>query len=309
MHSTRPADQPTTAAKLQEVRQYLSNLDPELLTESLANHYAGQASKSAEIRRANLAQLLPHLNDKLEDEVKALLSLQRSIQEEDETNAKERALGRAFNAQRRRDERQLIMFNLELLRLNPTPEGLTEQELRHHQEITTETMNRLTEALENLRTRGKLVEPETFDKKQTIAPRRNLRREEAIRRTEMIRELTQFCELVEQVVAGKKIVDDATMAELIDRAQAYLSPDEHIKEYSETEDYRSTRRLIDNSSSHEKKIALRVEAEDRYDGMDWSNPYEKKPDAPKKEPSAIYVDGGNIPNPKLYPPKPKGQDP
>ena len=123
MHSPLPADQPTTAAKLQEVRQYLSNLDPELLTESLANHYAGQADKSAEIRRANLAQLLPHLNDKLEDEVKALLSLQRSIQEEDETNAKERALGRAFNAQRRRDERQLIMFNLELLRLNPMPEA------------------------------------------------------------------------------------------------------------------------------------------------------------------------------------------
>ena len=125
----------------------------------------------------------------------------------------------------------------------------------------------------------------------------------------MIRELTQFCELVEQVVAGQKIVDDATLEDLITRAQAYLAPDEHIKEYSETEDYRSTRRLIDNSSSHEKKIALRVEAEDRYDGMDWSNPYEKQPDAPKKEPSSIYVDGGNIPNPKLYPPKTQSPSP
>ena len=146
MHTNADSPSPT-AAQLAEVRQYLSALDPELLAEAFSNHYAAEAGKSAEIRRANLAQLLPHLNDKLEDEVKALLSLQRSIQEEDETNAKERALGRAFNAQRRRDERQLIMFNLELLRLNPTPEGLTDQERKHHQEITTETMNRLTGSL------------------------------------------------------------------------------------------------------------------------------------------------------------------
>ena len=273
---------------------------------------ATHAEHSQIARRATLAKLLPELNTKLEDEVQGLLSFQRSIQEEDAANAKERALGRTFNAERRREERQLILFNLELLRLSPEPKGLTEQERKHHQDLTTETMNRLSEALANMRTRGKLVEPETFDKKRTVAPRRNLRREEATRRTELICELTQFCELIEAVVAKRKIVTDDTLEDLIARARAYLSPQETETEYTASEGYRKTRRLIDRRSSHEEDIQLRVESEDRYADLDWSNPYEEsaKPKE-KKEPGHIFVDGGSIPNPKLYPPKPKpqGQDP
>ena len=301
--------------------------DPSRIAEILASVSRGALCRALEreaeetgaemgaARRALLAKFLPQLNLKLEDELKGLISLQKSIQEEDKTNAKERAIGRAFNSERRRFERQLVILNLELLKLKPAPEGLTEAEREQHEIYQAETMEKLSCALDNLRTKGKLVEAEPPYPKRTIAPRRNLRREELERRTSLIKELTAFCEVVEGVVAGERIVDDKTMQDLITRARAYLTtegseteqPVSESVEYSTTEDWQYTQRLIDKRTPYSETLSTRAETAERERIEDETEDNPKTPEVSKRaEPSSIFVDGGYIPNPKLYP---KSQSP
>ena len=372
-----------------------------VISVEVERYLAGCARDSSLARRATLAKLLPRLNAKLEDELEGLISLQKSIQEEDKANAKERAIGRAFNSERRRFERQLIILNLELLKLKPMPEGLSEAEREQHEIYQAETMEKLSYALDNLRRRGKLVEAEPPYPKRRVVPRRNLRREELERRASLIRELTAFCEVVEGVVAGERIVDDETMADLITRARAYLSSEESAieqttsesepksadtegafaqagdtagatprrggdtagatprrggeletkpeglkskpvgLEYSTTEDWQYTQRLIDKRTPYKETLSSRAEKTEREriedEAEDRDNPEategSKNPTSkdtegatprrggdtegatprrggdtegatPRRggEPSSIFVDGGYIPNPKLYPP-------
>ena len=239
----------TTAAKLGEVRQYLSSLSPDLLAEAFANHYADQADKTNEVRRATLAKFLPRLNDRLKDEIQGLLHFQQSISDEDKTNSEERALGRAFNKEIRRMERSAILHNLHMTRMRPEPKDATEEELDDYRKRAAMAELHWEESLRYLRNTGHLVPREKYQK-QVVPPRRNLRREEAKRRVEMIRELTQFCEVVEKVVRGTKIVTDEALDDLIQRARVYLDDIEaeaqgseeskipFTREYMETQEYK-----------------------------------------------------------------------
>ena len=237
MQAERPAPYEVTAPEAGEVCRYLSSLDPELLTESLANHYADQADKTNEVRRATLAQTLPYLNARLKDELQGLLHFQNSLEAEDQANSHERALGRSFNAERRRQERQAILHNIEQLRLQPMPEGLNQAEQKEHKRAQELTLCRLETALEHLRTNKRLTQEES-PPKRPVPPKRNHRREEAARRTALIRELTQFCEVVESVVAGEKIVNEETLEALIRQAHAYLESEN--LDSNETPDYTTT---------------------------------------------------------------------
>ena len=138
---------------------------------------------------------------------------------------------------------------------------------------------------------GSLWKPEPPYPKRRVVPRRNLRREELERRASLIRELTAFCEVVEGVVAGERIVDDETMADLITRARAYLATEESAieqptsesepkpadtagatprrggdtegatprrggeLEYSTTEDWQYTQRLIDKRTPYSETLS------------------------------------------------------
>ena len=296
MHTNADSPSPT-AAQLGAVCQYLSDLDPALLAEAFSNHYAEEAGKSAEIRRATLATFLPRLNDRLKDEIEGLLHFQKSISDEDKVNNEERAMGRAFNKEMRHMERKTVLHNLHMTRARPEPEDATEEELDNHRKKAAMEELRWEEALNHLRNTGHLI-PRQKLPKQTVPPRRNLRREEAKRRVEMIRELTQFCELVEQVVRGSKIVTDEALDDLIQRARVYLNDIDEAeaqqseepkipftREYMETQEYKDFHAhyyegKIPKPSALKQKYLAQIEAqlderdeyireqEEKY-GKDW----------------------------------------
>ena len=194
------------------------------------------AQDSQVARRATLAKLLPHLNARLEEEAQGLLDFQKFIQDEDKENAQARTRGRAFNAELRRKEQAALLFNLEFLKFQEIREGLDEATLQRYQKINDEFLPQLEQALTRHRQTGKLSKDHAKPK-VAIPPRRNHRREELARRTALIKELTQFCEVVESVVAGTHIVDDETLADLVSRARAYLSDNQNNHKFYEDEIY------------------------------------------------------------------------
>ena len=227
--------------KVGEVRDLLASLDADTLADAFVAHYADHATHSALARKAVLAKMLPHLNARLEDEAQGLLDFQKSVQDEDAVNAKERALGRAFNAEMRRQERAAMFHHLKLLEPELAPEGADQHTKLRHKYAYERLTHKLEEALVRYEHTGRLAKQEP-QPRRVIPPRRNYRREELARRTALIKELTQFCEVVESVVAGTHIVDDGTLADLITRARSYIGannqePTQSCVEYDESQEY------------------------------------------------------------------------
>ena len=212
-------------------------------TDAQVQAYLAHHAENAQIfRRATLAKMLPQLNARLEDEVQGLLTFQKSVQDEDAVNAKERALGRAFNAEMRRQERAAMFHHLKMLEPQRAPEGADQHTQLRHKYAYERLTHKLEEALVRYEHTGRLAKQEP-QPRRVIPPRRNYRREELARRTALIKELTQFCEVVESVVAGTHIVDDGTLADLITRARSYIGannqePTQSCVEYDESQEYR-----------------------------------------------------------------------
>ena len=213
--------------KVGRVRDYLATVDAETLADALGVHYANHADQNALARRATLAKLLPQLNDRLEDEVQGLLDFQKSIQNEDKENAQARARARSFNAEQRRKEQAALLFNLEFLKFQAIGENLDEATLQRYQKINDEFIPQLEQALTRHQQTGKLSKDHA-EPKVAVPPRRNHRREEIARRTALIKRLSEFCELVESVVAGRRIVDEDALSALLKLAYAYLDGNEEL---------------------------------------------------------------------------------
>ena len=188
---------------------------------------AGRSDEDQLLRRSRLTTLLKPLAGRLEEEVKGLIALQESFQQEDAINAEERAIGRREAAKRREQERRLLLNNICYLRLEKAPEDLPADQRQWWQWRNEYRLATFEEAVKRFRRGGRLLEVDEDDRRLRKAPRpvprRNLRREEATRRADFIRKLAELCETAEEVAAGRKKLPDPELDALIARAEEVIS--------------------------------------------------------------------------------------
>ena len=193
---------------------------------ALRRAMAGRSDEDQRLRQARLTTLLKPLAERLEEEVKGFIALQESFQQEDATNAEERAIGRREAAKRREQERRLLLNNICYLRLERAPEDLPPDQQQFWQWRNEHRLATFEEAVKRFRRGGRLLEVDQDDRRLKKAPRpvlrRNMRREEGVRRAVFIRELANLCETAEAVAAGRKKLPDPELDSLIERIEKFV---------------------------------------------------------------------------------------